>query len=191
MREERAAKWNPTPNPDPNSAPTPKQERAAKWGTTPTNPLESIVSAQAQGAKALDGEPHLARGSPTYPYTPTPNQVSAQGAKAFWEKRRDTAEDEVPRPEAVHIFGVDKLSTEVGSNPNPDPHPHPTPTPNPPPLPRTSSASGWRRACRCRPTLSGSTTRQPTSSSPPPRTRPPPSPPAPCHSPRGRRQSTR
>ena len=38
--------------------------------------------------------------------------MSAQGAKAFWEKRRDTAEDEVPRPEAVHIFGVDKLSTE-------------------------------------------------------------------------------
>ena len=51
MREERAAKWNPTPNPDP------KQERAAKWGTTPANPLESIVSAQAQGAKALDGAP--------------------------------------------------------------------------------------------------------------------------------------
>ena len=67
MREERAAKWNPTPNPDPNSAPTPKQERAAKWGTTPANPLESIVSAQAQGAKALDGEPYLARGSPTLP----------------------------------------------------------------------------------------------------------------------------
>ncbi len=57
MREERAAKWNPTPNPDPDPNPDPKQERAAKWGTTPANPLESIVSAQAQGAKALDGAP--------------------------------------------------------------------------------------------------------------------------------------
>merc|ERR1711965_807134 len=34
------------------------------------------------------------------------------GTEAFWEHRRDAAADETPRPEAVHVFGTDKMSTE-------------------------------------------------------------------------------
>eukprot|EP00965_Chrysotila_dentata_P215295 6188685-Pleurochrysis_carterae.AAC.1 len=30
---------------------------------------------------------------------------------AFWEQRRDAAPDETPRPEAVYVFGTDRLST--------------------------------------------------------------------------------
>ena len=33
----------------------------------------------------------------------------AAGSNAYWEKRRDAADDEEARPEAVHIFGTDKM----------------------------------------------------------------------------------
>ena len=34
------------------------------------------------------------------------------GNDAYWERRRDAADDEEPRPEAIHVFGTDKMSTE-------------------------------------------------------------------------------
>ena len=38
--------------------------------------------------------------------------ATASGPKAFWEKRRDASPDEQPRPEAIHAFGTDRMSTE-------------------------------------------------------------------------------
>lgn len=36
---------------------------------------------------------------------------ASAGKGAFWEKRRNASEDEMPRAEAVHIFGTDRCST--------------------------------------------------------------------------------
>jgi len=128
-REARAAKFGGVAEAAPQHSEEDRarrEERAAKFG------LHASVSAAEKTAEAMvmpvvpepPPEMHLlstdelrqreerAAKWGTTPANPLESIVSAAPKGSFWEKRRDTAEDEVPRPEAVHIFGVDKLSTE-------------------------------------------------------------------------------
>ncbi len=69
-----------------------REARAKKWEIeAPANPLDSVATLSSMTGTALD-------------------DISA--SKAFWERRRDPSAEEEVRPEAVHIFGTDRMSTE-------------------------------------------------------------------------------
>lgn len=103
-REERAAKFG-------LQASVSAAEKAAEGMVMPAVP-EAPPEMQMLSAEDLKQREERAAKWGTTPANPLDSIVGAAPKGAFWEKRRDTAEDEVPRPEAVHIFGVDKLSTE-------------------------------------------------------------------------------
>ena len=46
------------------------------------------------------------------PANPLDSIATLAGDGAFWERRRDAQPDEPARPEAVHVFGTDRMSTE-------------------------------------------------------------------------------
>lgn len=102
-----------------------REARAAKFG------LVASVSAAEKAAEALVAPTPMApeevplltaeevlqrqeraRKWGTQPSNPLESIISAAPKGAFWEKRRDAEADEVARPEAVYVFGVDKMSTE-------------------------------------------------------------------------------
>ena len=66
-----------------------REERAKKFG------IEGVDSGPTQFQK-----------------DPLASIMSLAGGNAYWEKRRDAKEDETVRPEAIHVFGTDRLSTE-------------------------------------------------------------------------------
>ena len=181
-REERAAKFG-------LQASVSAAEKAAEGMVMPAVP-EAPPEMQMLSAEDLKQREERAAKWGTTPANPLDSIVGAAPKGAFWEKRRDTAEDEVPRPEAVHIFGVDKLSTEdllrfwvaegvpvptcvewgndsnpsPSPNPNPNPHPSPNPHPHPHPHPNPNPNPNPNQVCwHC-----SEATACPSSSVPPP-----------------------
>jgi hypothetical protein len=108
-REERAAKFG-------LHASVSAAEKTAESKAMPEAPAEVAPEMQVeiQTLSAAELQLREARAAKwgTTPANPIESIVSAAPKGAFWEKRRDTAAEEVARPEAVHVFGVDKLSTE-------------------------------------------------------------------------------
>ena len=128
-REARAAKFG---MPAPAAPEVSEEERAKREARAAKFGLVASVSAAEKAAEALvaptpmvapEEVPLLtaeevlqrqerARKWGTQPSNPLESIISAAPKGAFWEKRRDADADEETRPEAVYVFGVDKMSTE-------------------------------------------------------------------------------
>lgn len=95
-----------------------RQARAAKFGGDVPAAVLAAPVAPAVPAQMLTMDEIAAREARAAKWgveqaaNPLDSIATLAGADAFWEKRRDASADEVPRPEAVHIFGTDKMSTE-------------------------------------------------------------------------------
>ena len=68
--------------------------------------MEEIARREARAQKWQEAGVELK------PANPLDSIATLAGDGAFWERRRDAAPDESARPEAVHIFGTDRMSTE-------------------------------------------------------------------------------
>ena len=72
--------------------------------------LEEIAKREERAKKfAIEG---VDSGPTQFQKDPLASIMSLAGGNAYWEKRRDAKEDETVRPEAIHVFGTDRLSTE-------------------------------------------------------------------------------
>jgi hypothetical protein len=87
--------------------------RAAKFGVpAPAPPV--VPSVLISREEVLAREARAAKFGVAAPFSPLDAIASAAGGvgKGLWEKRRDAAPEEAPRPEGVYIYGTDRLSTE-------------------------------------------------------------------------------
>eukprot|EP00962_Isochrysis_galbana_P002607 scaffold709_cov90-Isochrysis_galbana.AAC.1 len=87
--------------------------RAAKFGMQAPAP-PAVPAVLISREEVLAREARAAKFGVAAPFNPLDAIASAAGGlgKGLWEKRRDAAPDEVPRPEAVYVYGTDRLSTE-------------------------------------------------------------------------------
>ena len=95
-----------------------RQQRAAKFGieapaAPPVAPVAPVVPAQLLTMEEIAKMQARASKFGVEATTDPLALISTlAGPDAFWENRRDVSAFEVPRPEAVHIFGTDRMSTE-------------------------------------------------------------------------------
>ena len=98
-----------------------RKARAAKFEVPLVEPVASGPPAMVDPAKMLTMEEIARREERAKKWEvnleekkwdPLAAIATASGPKAFWEKRRDASPDEQPRPEAIHAFGTDRMSTE-------------------------------------------------------------------------------
>jgi hypothetical protein len=83
--------------------------RAAKFGTEAPAPLPTIEPAELLTMEEIAARQARAAKFGVETNDPLATLDRAAGSNAYWEKRRDAADDEEARPEAVHIFGTDKM----------------------------------------------------------------------------------
>jgi hypothetical protein len=95
-----------------------RQQRAAKFGieapaARPVAPVAPVVPAQLLTMEEIAKmQARASKFGVEATKDPLALISTLAGPDAFWENRRDVSAFEVPRPEAVHIFGTDRMSTE-------------------------------------------------------------------------------
>ena len=93
-----------------------REARAAKFGVKMTT-APAVQPSPAEAVAIIDASEVETRNKRAKKFALDPVDPLAEVHKAappdaFWSTRRDVGPDETPRPEAVHIFGTDRMSTE-------------------------------------------------------------------------------
>ena len=93
-----------------------REARAAKFGVEVKMP-EGLPAGDVSAPVLLTADEIAAREARAKkwgvePANPVDSVVSAAGSDAFWEARRDPAEDEFPRADAIYVFGTDRMSSD-------------------------------------------------------------------------------
>lgn len=94
-----------------------RRARAAKFETAvpePAAPPQPQIPSQMLTMEEVARREERAKkwGVEASEKDPLASIATLAGDKGYWEKRRDASAFEQPRPEAIHIFGTDRLSTE-------------------------------------------------------------------------------